>query len=76
MLLTVTFELLGSWQDATDDSSAWLHVSDEGRHWPPHCHCAKVHAVELDGRVQEVVSEPHHHLPHWKPGGESKTLQF
>ena len=60
----------GPGQDSADDSTVGVHVSHARCSRTTRCHCAQVHPVQLDVRVQEMVSEDHHHLPHWHRRGE------
>ena len=49
-------------------------MPDAGCDRASHRHRTKVNPLQLDGRVQEVVPQPHHHMPHRQPGGKGKTL--
>lgn len=64
---------LGSREDSPDNSTAGVHDSDARRPRAARCHSTQVHAVQLDGWVQEMVPLNNHHMPHWKPGGKSKS---
>ena len=68
------FFCVGPGQDSADDCPAGLHVPDAGCERASHCHRTQVHPLQLDGRVQEVVPQPHHHMPYRQPGGKGKTL--
>lgn len=62
----------GSWENPRNHFPAGLHVLDEGYSWPSCGHSAQVHPLQLDGRVQALVSQSGDHLSHWNCRGEGE----